>query len=142
MLRKILLVGMVMGLICSASIAADEPDTQFSEIGFEVMKDKLILDDKGDDYLLFCTRRLDVTSYTLIKNESGMIIPFEEIEVPCEAIVNYYEKPGEKRRYVALSIEVRETKAYTSVTRYVRSIHYFILCTYKGSSLYRYCLFL
>ena len=107
MLRKIILVGMVMGLICSASIAAEEPDPKFSNLGFEVIKSKLIFDDKGDDYLLFCTRRLDVTTYTLIKNESGMMIPFEEIEVPCEAIVNYYQKPGEKRRFVALSIEIK-----------------------------------
>ena len=107
MLRKIIVVGMVMGFICSASLAAEEPDPQFSDFGFEVMKGTLIFDDKGDDYLLFCTRRLDVTSYTLIKNERGWIIPFEAIDVPCEAIVNYYQKPGEKKRYVALSIEIK-----------------------------------
>ena len=107
MLRKIILVGMIMSFICSAAIAADEPDTKFPDIGFKVMEDKLVFDEKGDDYLLFCKRRFDVTSYTIIKDEDGRIIPFEEIEVPCEALVSYYTKPGEKRRYVTLSIEIK-----------------------------------
>jgi hypothetical protein len=106
MLRKMLLAVVVIVCICSVSFAAEESNTKFPDIGFEVMEDKLVLDGKGDDYLLYCKRRFDITSYTLIKNESGMIITFEEIEVPCEAMVSYYKKPGKKRRYVVVSIEI------------------------------------
>ena len=107
MLKQMLLVGIVIACICSISSAAEDPNNKFPDIGgFEVMEDKLVLDGKGDDYLLYCKRRFDITSYTLIKNESGMIIPFEEIEVPCEAMVSYYKKPGKKRRYVVVSIEI------------------------------------
>ena len=48
--------------------------------------------------MLFCKRKFDVTSYTLIKSESGLIIPLDELEVPCEALVSYYKKPGEKKQ--------------------------------------------
>jgi len=106
MLKKMLLAGIVIASICSISSAAEEPKNRFSDLGYEVMEDKLLLDEKGDDYVMFCQRRFDITSYTLIKNERGMIIPFGEIEVPCEAMVSYYKKPGKKRRYVAVSIEV------------------------------------
>ena len=107
MLKKMLLTGIVMVCICSVSFAAEESNNRFPDIGFEVMEDKLLLDGKGDDYLLFCKRRFDITSYTLIKNESGMIIPFEEIDVPCEAMVSYYKKPGKRNRYVVVSIEIK-----------------------------------
>jgi hypothetical protein len=107
MFKKIATAGILIGLICSTSFSAEEPEKTLPGVNFEVIKDQLVFDEKGDDYLLFCKRRFDVTSYTLIKNESGMIIPFEEIEVPCEAMVSYYKKPGEKRRYVTLSIEVK-----------------------------------
>ena len=101
-----LLTGVMMVCICSLSFAAEESNPKFPGIGFEVMEDKLVLDEKGDDYVMFCQRRFDITSYTLIKNESGMIITFEDIEVPCEAMVSYYKKPGEKRRYVVVAIEI------------------------------------
>ena len=108
MLRKMLLIGVTMVCICSVSFAAEEESkNRFPDIGFEVMEDKLLLDGKGDDYLLFCKRRFDITSYTLIKNKSGMIIPFEEIDVPCEAMVSYYKKPGKRNRYVVVSIEIK-----------------------------------
>jgi len=106
MLKKMLLAGVMMVCICSLSFAAEDSNNKFPDIGFEVMEDKLVMDGKGDDYLLFCMRRFGITSYTLIKNESGMIIPFEAIEVPCEAMVSYYKKPGKKRRYVVVSIEI------------------------------------
>ena len=106
MLKKMLLAGIVIACICSIASAAEEPKNKFSDIGFEVMEDKLVLDGKGDDYLLYCKRRFDITSYTLIKNERGMIIHFEEIEVPCEAMVSYYKKPGKKNRYVVVSMEI------------------------------------
>ena len=107
MLRKIVLTGIVIGLVCSAAFGAEESKNKFPDIGFEVMEDKLVLDEKGDDYVMFCKRRFDITSYTLIKNESGRIIPLDELDVPCEAMVSYYEKPGKKRRYVVVSIEVK-----------------------------------
>lgn len=107
MLKKIALAGIVISFICSAAIGAEEPKNTFPGISFEVMEDELILDEKGDDYLMFCKRKLDITSYTIIKDERGWIIPFEDIEVPCEALVNYYKKPGKKRHYVVLSIEIK-----------------------------------
>ena len=107
MLRKIILVGMVMGFICSVSVGAEQPNKMTSPNGFEMTKIMLILDEKEDDYLMFNMRRLDVTSYTLIKDESGMLITFDDLEVPCEAMVSLYKKPGESRRFVAVSIEVK-----------------------------------
>lgn len=67
----------------------------------------LVLDDKGSDYVMFCKRKYDITSYTLIKNESGMIISLDQLNVPCKAMVSYYKKPGKKNRYVVVSIEVK-----------------------------------
>jgi hypothetical protein len=107
MLKKMLLVGMVMGFICSASAGAEQPNKMGSPDGFEMTKIKLILDEKEDDYLMFNMRRLDVTSYTLIKDESGRLITFDDLEVPCEAMVRLYQKPGERRRFIAVSIEVQ-----------------------------------
>ena len=107
MLKKIVLVGMVMGFICSATVGAEQSNKMISPDGFELNQIKLILDEKEDDYLMFNMRRLDVTSYTLIKDESGMLITFDDLEVPCEAMVSLYKKPGERRRFVAVSIEVK-----------------------------------
>ena len=107
MLKKIMLAGMVMGFICSAAFGAEQLNKMISPNGFEMTQIKLILDEKEDDYLLFNMRKLDVTSYTLIKDESGMLISFDELEVPCEAMVSLYKKPGEKWHYVAVSIEVK-----------------------------------
>ena len=107
MVRKMLLVGMIMGFIWSVSVGAEESNKMISSNGFEMAQVKLILDEKEDDYLMFNMRRLDVTSYTLIKDESGRLITFDDLEVPCEAMVSLYKKPGERRRFVAVSIEVR-----------------------------------
>jgi hypothetical protein len=107
MLKKILLVGMVMAFICSTSVGAEQSNKMTSPNGFEMTKIRLILDEKEDDYLMFNMRRLDVTSYTLIKDESGMLITFDDLEVPCEAMVSLYKKPGERRRFIAVSIEVK-----------------------------------
>jgi hypothetical protein len=107
MLKRILLVGMVVGCICSAAVGAEQSNKMISPNGFEMTKISLILDEKEDDYLMFNMRRLDVTSYTLIKDESGMLITFDDLEVPCEAMVSLYKKPGELRRFVAVSIEVK-----------------------------------
>lgn len=107
MVKKIILAGIVLGFIGSASVRAEQSNKMISPNGFEMTKIKLILDEKEDDYLLFNMRRLDVTSYTLIKDESGMLITFDDLEVPCEAMVSLYRKPGERRRYIAVSIEVK-----------------------------------
>ncbi len=107
MLKKIALAGIIIGLICSATIAAEKSGDTAHGIEFAVSKDKILLDAKGDDYVLFCKRRFDVTSYTLITSESGLIISLDDLEVPCEALVSYYKKPREKNRFVAVSIEVK-----------------------------------
>ena len=101
------MAGIIIGLICSASHGAEEANNLNPDIRFELIKDTLVLDGKGDDYVTFCKRKFDITSYTLIKNELGMIIPFEEIEVPCEVMMSYYKKPGKKNGYVVVSIEVK-----------------------------------
>ena len=107
MVKKIILAGIVLGFIGSASVRAEQSNKRISPNGFEMTKIKLILDEKEDDYLLFNMRRLDVTSYTLIKDESGMLITLDDLEVPCEAMVSLYRKPGERLRYIAVSIEVK-----------------------------------
>ena len=108
MLRKIVLTGIVMGFICSVSFAAEQNgNNTLPSPGFEISTDKLVLDGKGDDYVMFCKRQFDITSYTLIKNESGMIISLDELDVPCEAMVSYYKKPGKSNRFVVVSIEVK-----------------------------------
>ena len=107
MLKKIAMAGIIIGLICNASYGADEASNLNPDIRFELIKDTLLLDGKGDDYVTFCKRKFDITSYTLIKNESGMLITFEAIPIPCEALVSYYKKPGKKRQYVVVSIELK-----------------------------------
>ncbi len=107
MVKKIILAGILLSFIGSASVRAEQSNKMISPNGFEMTKIKLILDEKEDDYLLFNMRRLDVTSYTLIKDESGMLITLDDLEVPCEAMVSLYRKPGERRRYIAVSIEVK-----------------------------------
>jgi hypothetical protein len=106
MLKKIVLAGIVIGLICSTSIAREEADTTVPGVEFALSKDKIRLDGKGDDYVLFCKRRFDVTSYTLIKSDSGLIISLDALKVPCEALVSYYKKPRSRNKFVAVSIEV------------------------------------
>jgi len=67
----------------------------------------LVLDGKGEDYVLVCQRRFEVTSNTVIKDKLGMNITLEGLSIPCEAMVTYYKKPRERNTYVAVSIEVK-----------------------------------
>ena len=94
MLKKMLLTGIVMGCICSVAFGAEESNNRSPDIGFEVRHGKLVLDEKGDDYVMCCMRRLYITSYTLIKNERGMIISLDELDIPCEAMVYVFRPIG------------------------------------------------
>jgi hypothetical protein len=114
MIKKILLAGIVMGLICGIGWAADRSDTtSFSGLVKDAIDavfdtDTLVLDEKGEDedYFLFCARRLDVTSSTIIKNEWGRVISFDRVPIPCQAVVSYYKKPKTQYRFVAVTIQV------------------------------------
>lgn len=114
MTNKIVPAVIIIGLICGIGRAADRSDnTSFSglvkgALDAVVDTDKLVLDQKGEDgeYFLFCSRRLDVTPSTIIKNEWGRVIPFDRVPIPCEAIVSYYQKPGQPYRFVAVTIQV------------------------------------
>ena len=105
---------MVMGLICGIGRAADRSDTtSFSGLVKDAIDavfdtDTLVLDEKGEDedYFLFCARRLDVTSSTIIKNEWGRVISYDRVPIPCQALVSYYKKPKTQYRYVAVTIQV------------------------------------
>lgn len=112
MMKKIILAGIVVCLICSIGSAADRSDStpstglQKGAGGMEINTDKLVLEEKGDDYFLYCSRRFDVTSHTIIKNDRGRVISFDRVPIPCEAMVSYYKKPRENYRFVAVTIEV------------------------------------
>jgi hypothetical protein len=114
MMKKVLLAGIVMGLIGGIGWAADRSDTtSFSGLVKDAIDavfdtDTLVLDEKGEDedYFLFCARRLDVTSSTIIKNEWGRVISFDRVPIPCQAVVSYYKKPKTQYRFVAVTIQV------------------------------------
>jgi len=101
-----------MGLVCGIGSAADRLDnTSFTgpvngALDAMLDTDTLLLDDKGDDYFLFCSRRLDITSNTVIKNERGRVISFDRVPIPCEAMVTYYKKSKQPYRYVAVTIQI------------------------------------
>ncbi len=114
MTRVVIVIGMIVSVLCGFAIGAENSTHAFSgadeaNIGtaLGVSRDTMVLDGKGDDYVLFCKRRYEVTTYTVIKNEWGMLISLDELLVPCEAIVSYYKKPGVKNTYIAVSIEVQ-----------------------------------
>jgi len=117
MLKKSLIAGIVivMGMMGSISygvaIGAEQPTNTISgedqSTIYTMSQGKMVLDSKGADYVLFCKRRFKVTSNTVIKDEMGIDISLEELSIPCEAMVNYYDKPGERNTYVAVSIEVQ-----------------------------------
>jgi hypothetical protein len=114
MMKKLPLAGIVMGLIGGIGWAADRSDTtSFSGLVQDAIDavfdtDTLVLDEKGEDedYFLFCARRLDVTSSTIIKNEWGRVISFDRVPIPCQAVVSYYKKPKTQYRFVAVTIQV------------------------------------
>jgi hypothetical protein len=114
MMKKIVLAGIVMGLICSLGWAADRSgNSSFTglikgAVDTLVDTNTLVLDEKGEeeDYFLFCSRRLDVTSNTIIRNEWGRVISFDRVPIPCQAMVRYYKKPREQYRFVAVTIQV------------------------------------
>lgn len=121
MLRKslmtrvvIIVIGMSVSVFCGFSTGAENSTHTFSgadaaNIGtaLGVSQDTMVLDGKGDDYVLFCKRRYEVTTHTVIKNEWGMLISLDELLVPCKAMVSYYKKPGVKNTYSAVSIDVQ-----------------------------------
>ena len=120
MLKKCLIAGMVIavgttgGMFYSDDIRAEQPTNASSKAEdatifstHEVSQDKLVLENKGGDYVMVCQRRFEVTSGTVIKNKFGMDISFGELSVPCEAMVSYYKKPRVKNTCVAVSIEIQ-----------------------------------
>jgi hypothetical protein len=94
-------VDLAAGQSRNISSDADEGTT------YTMSRGKLVLDSKEKNYVLVCQRRFEVTSSTVIKNEFGMESTFEDLTVPCEAMVHYYKNPGEKNAYKAVSIEVQ-----------------------------------
>jgi hypothetical protein len=117
MVRKCLIMVMIVGVVSSIVLdgteGSDKPKNTLSgsdkiaTVSYELSQDMLVLDDKGEDYVLFCKRRFAVTSTTSIMNEFGSIITLEELMIPCKAMVSYYKKPGERNEYIAVSIEVK-----------------------------------
>jgi hypothetical protein len=114
MMKKLLLAGIVMGLIGGIGWAADRSDTtSFTGLVKDAVDavfdtDTMVLDEKGEDedYFLFCSRRLDVTSSTIIKNEWGRVISYDRVPIPCQAVVSYYKKPKTQYHFVAVTIQV------------------------------------
>ena len=117
MLRKSLITGIVIimivtgGVLGDVDLAAGQSRNISSDADegttYTMSQGKLVLDSKGKNYVLVCQRRFEVTPDTVVKNEFGMDITFEDLSVPCEAMVSYYRKPGEKNTYKAVSIEVQ-----------------------------------
>ncbi len=116
MLRKFLIVASVV-IGFTSSLVVDSMGGKKSNTlsggeksaysNHELFQDTIVLDGKGDDYVLFCNRKYEITSYTLIKDSSGIVIPLEALPIPCEALVVYFKKPGEDHTYITVSIEVR-----------------------------------
>ena len=76
--------------------------------GYEISQDTIVLDGKGDGYVLFCKRKFKITRDTVIEGSASTL---EALTIPCEAKVTYYKKPGKRNTYVALAIEVLGTPA-------------------------------
>ena len=113
MIRKIVLSVIIMGFAAMIANASDlsqntlPPDEATAPAtDTKLHKDMLVLDDSGDDYVMFCNRIYEVNSHTTIKNERGTTIALENLTIPCEAMVSYYRKKGEHHKYVAVTIEV------------------------------------
>jgi len=117
MLRKSLITGIVIimivtgGVLGDVDLAAGQSRNISSDADegttYTMSRGKLVLDSKEKNYVLVCQRRFEITSSTVIKNEFGMESTFEDLSVPCEAMVNYYKKPRERNTYVSVSIEVQ-----------------------------------
>ena len=114
MIQKIVLLVIVIGFTGMLAGAADlskntlPPDEATAPAAdTKLHKDMLVIDDIGDDCVMFCNRIYEVNSHTTIKNERGTTIALENLTIPCEAMVSYYRKKGEHHRYVAVAIEVR-----------------------------------
>jgi hypothetical protein len=116
MLRKFLIVASVvvgftsslvvdsMGGKKSNTLSGGEKSTYSNH---ELFQDTIVLDGKGDDYVLFCRRKFEIKSFTVIRDQFGMGIALGDVPVPCEALVVYFKKPGEDHTYITVSIEVR-----------------------------------
>jgi len=120
MIRKKLLTGLVAAMIMTGSSGYDaavgtENTKDKSSIGdkgtvataYETNQMRMVLKDKVDKYFLFSNRRFEVTAETIVKDESGMVISFNALKVPCETEVTYYKKPQVKNTYIAVSIKVQ-----------------------------------
>jgi len=114
MIQKIMLSLLIIGVTGMLAGAADlskntlPPDEETAPAtDIKLHKDMLVLDDIGDDYVMFCNRIYEVNSRTTIRNERGTTIALASLTIPCEAMVSYYRKKGEYHTYVAVAIEVR-----------------------------------
>jgi hypothetical protein len=121
MVRKSLLAGLVAAMImtgssvCDVAVSAEKTKDKRSTgdkgavaTAYETNQMRMVLKEKGDTYFLFSKRRFEITSETVVKDESGRLSSFNALKVPCEAVVTYYKKPREVNTYVAVSIEVQE----------------------------------
>lgn len=106
----VMLMGMTGSVLSEVAFGAEQSKNISSSgdegITFPTIQSKLVLDVRGKDYVLVCQRRFEVTLNTVIKDEVGMDITLEKLSVPCEAMVTYYKKPGERNTYVAVYIQV------------------------------------
>jgi hypothetical protein len=111
MLRKCVILCIALVIVLAGSVAgsikAGAEEGAAPLIGkHEITQDTMVLDGKGDGYVLFCKRKFKVTENTVIEGQSGNTTALDSLKVPCEAKVTYYKKPGKRNTYVALAIEV------------------------------------
>jgi hypothetical protein len=109
MFKKSFIAGIVifMGVTGNSLYGVATGAEQYRATIYTTSQGKMVLDSKGENYVLVCQRRFEVTSNTVIKDEMETDITLEELSIPCEAMVSYYEKLGKRNTYVAVSIEVQ-----------------------------------
>jgi hypothetical protein len=111
LLSKIIIVIVSTGnILCGIAIGAElsEDTSQHPNLNTShtTTESTMVFDDKGSDHLLFCKRRFEITSDTVIKNEVGTEVTLDRISPPCKAKVSFYEKPGERNTFIAVSVEM------------------------------------
>jgi hypothetical protein len=66
---------------------------------------ELLLDARGKDCVMAGRMKFEVTASTVIENGNGIKITIEELSVPREAVIKYYEKSDRSGAHVAVSIQ-------------------------------------
>ena len=104
MIRKFFIVVAVL-LFSTGAVLVDSNSCSWADAQGEIREDELVLEEKKGDCIIVKNRCYRISETTVVKDDSGETISFNDLSIPCDAKLTYYYNPKENV-FEVISIKV------------------------------------